>query len=467
MSQKLITLYSQLLDTAGLMVTADGCVSIKPKEGESADPFTVKGKRLVLPTQAHLKNPSSKTVMFHPLQENLMRGESEVFTEYRKALAVNINLAVLEMVKDLLLLAGSASLHSKLSPDQSEVLSLLKGVNKKTMEVWDKIVSNIPDNQFFRSVVKFYMKPSGKIGDKSYTRLGVVSFPLYELLAKPDEKVYGVELADKHREILKKTFEYIFPELNVPHSYSRGSNSQVAPMFDAMIRSFAAVSQPYNAVLDMFKDLKIPELFDGAVPFSSDWWDDMVNLDALLVEVRKIPMQPGNEGAVDTQPIEPSKTSHKLPSAAAAMAAAATPVAQEVIAPVVQQHHAAPAATPVLPGAYQQQQQQQQPVQQQGRVMTYAERVAMAAQNQNTGMQPANIQYVQGPNGLMPVQTVMVSNPDIYGAPLMVQQPVGYGMAAPMAPMAPMGYGMQQQPMAPYANTQVYGSPNTMFNPGF
>jgi hypothetical protein len=409
----------------------------------------------VLPTLAHLKNPSPKTVMFHPLQENLMRGESEVFTEYRKALAVRINCSSLAMIRDLLVLAGSASLHNKLNPDQSEVLSLLKGVSNKTIEAWDKIIDNIPEGQLFRSAVKFYMKPAGKIGDKAYTRLGVVTFPLYEAICKKDEKVFGVDPAGKHREIIKKAFEYIFPQLDVAHQYSRGSNSQVAPMFDAMIRSFSAVCQAYNNVCMMFKDLKIPELFEDTVCFSSDWWDEMQNLDALLVEVRKIPMQPGNEGAVEVSHEEIAKNSRKLPSAAAAMAAAATPPQQEVVAHVQQQHQqqpamVPPAPVPTLPNEYQHQQyQQQQAKAVPSHQMTYAERQALAAQRQQSSMGgAAGVQYVQGPNGLIPVQTVAMANPDVYGAPVVVQQP--------LQPVSPYGYAPMPgyQPATAYPNTQ-------------
>ena len=459
MSQKLITLYQQLLDTAGLEVTADGCVSIKAYDGEKAAPFTVKGKRLVLPTKEHMRNPSPKTVVYHPLQESMARGESEVFTEYRKALSVNINLGSLCMVRDLLVLVGSSSLHSKLSPDQSEVLSILKGASSKTLEAWDKIVKGIPDNQLYRSMVKFYMKPSGEIAGKSYTRVGVVSFPLYEQLRKADEKVYGVTLADKHREIIKKAIEFIFPGIEVLHHYSRGSNSNVAPMFDAMMKSFLAVSSAYEVVRVMYSDVKIPDLFENQIKFSSAWADDMAELDSLLTEVRKIPMQPGNEGVVETQ-AQAVKPDARLSSVAAAMSAAAAPAVAEVVAPVEHQ--------PALPGQYQQPTHQQQPHQthqtanqHQGRPMTFAERQALAARQQQTNIGQPQTQYVQGPYGPVAVQTVTVNNPDPYGAPMMVQQPMQqqpYQQQFSTQAYSPYSPGYQQQPQYPqYPQQPSYG----------
>jgi len=474
-SQKLITLYTQLLDTAGLSVTSDGCVSVKPLvEGEEARPFTVKGKRLVLPTTAHLKNPTQKTVVFHPLLENLNRGESEVFAEYRKALVLRVNLAVIDLIQDLLILTASPSQHNVLNPDQTEVLSILKGANNKTVEAFRDIVEKIPTDQLYRRVVKFFMKPSGKVGDKAYTRLGVVSFPLYEALCK-DEKVEGVKLADKHREILKKAFEYVLPNLDKAHEYSRGSNSHVAPMFDAMMQAMSAVFQPISAIQRLFTGTKIPDLFENTYSFSSDWWEDMQNLDALLVEVRKVPMQPGNEGnaghhAAEDDAVEPVKKAH--PSVSAAIAAQAAPAAPQ------QHHHQThtahqhvahqPAAA--LPPIYQQ--QPAAPAQNAGRPTTFAERLQAAQQRPQQGNQ-GQVTYVQTPNGPMPVQQVMVRSSDPYAAPQMAMVPVGQPAMQPGYPQPGYpqpgypqpGYmqpGMQQAapyPNAVYPGQVVYAQP--------
>ena len=77
---KLITLYKALLELGGMSSDRDGLVSGKlPGAKEDPRPVTIKGKRLVLPTQKQLTTSDwSDRIVFHPLYENVLRGESQV-----------------------------------------------------------------------------------------------------------------------------------------------------------------------------------------------------------------------------------------------------------------------------------------------------------------------------------------------------------------------------------------------------
>ena len=70
-----------------------GCIGIADETGKghlsrvmangSSMPFTIGGKRVVLPTKENLRTPEDNTIVFHPLSENITRSESEVLKAMR------------------------------------------------------------------------------------------------------------------------------------------------------------------------------------------------------------------------------------------------------------------------------------------------------------------------------------------------------------------------------------------------
>ena len=83
----LITLYKSVLEAAGAVADKDGFVSVNQKKinGSPNFPLQVDGKRLVLPTQKQLQNPTwTDRIAFHPLYENAMRNESAVVAKLRQ-----------------------------------------------------------------------------------------------------------------------------------------------------------------------------------------------------------------------------------------------------------------------------------------------------------------------------------------------------------------------------------------------
>lgn len=302
MTMKILDLYKSVLATAGMITTSDGF--IKMKLADKTKQATIKGKSLVMPTDEQLKSPDwSNRVVFHPLFENIMRPESEVLALYRQAANIRINVTVGTMAAFLMRLATSPSEHGRLSPDQSEFLSLLKNADDKTMQALKKLMEAAPVSQPQKSFVHIYLKKTGSVAGKRYARVGVVTFPVYAELKKAEKthEVFGVKLRVKDIETLLAMFEYIFPGIGEPESYNRGSNSDVAPSIDVMMKTIAAIADPLNALLELMGSVMDDDDLQDLV-FQDDWMETFENLAVMLPQIRAIPMQAGNDGAVKPEP---------------------------------------------------------------------------------------------------------------------------------------------------------------------
>lgn len=294
----LIDLYKSLLKTANLTSTDDGCISMTL--AKSSQPAMVKGKRLVLPLQTHLANPNkSEIVIFHPLSEHISRGESDVLEKFRSALTIRLNYTIGILGFQLLQIAASVGEHAKLSPDQSEFLSKVKFADEKTLDTFTKVMAAMPATQTAKSFISIYLKRGAMLMDKKYPRAGIVSFPLYKELKTNEKDVFGVKVRVKDRETLINLLEYIFPQIDTENAYSYGSTSEIAPFLHALMQSVLKLASPLNDLLTLFQDK-----MDGAedLLFEDGWVETFENLNVMLPEIRKIPMQSGNEGVSAATP---------------------------------------------------------------------------------------------------------------------------------------------------------------------
>lgn len=330
---EILTLYKSVLEAGGLVVDPDGFVSANGTlmGGNTNTPVMVNGKRLVLPTAYHQSDPNKENkILFHPLSENILRGESEIITKFRSVLAIKLNFSFASIIAGLLDIAASVETHKRLSPDQAEVLSVAKDADETMQGVFTQLCIKCISGENDASFVKFYLKRAGVIGGKKYSRAGIISFPFYEELKKDQETYYGIKLRKKDRATLLALMEYIMPNIDKPEAYNRGSDSEVAPFFDALMKTFMGVASKINDIIELFKD-KI----EGAEVLitSSDWVDVFDNLACMISEIRKIPMQSGNEGEVKKTEVAQPQAAQQAP----ALAYQPAPVAQPIYQPQVQQ----------------------------------------------------------------------------------------------------------------------------------
>jgi hypothetical protein len=288
-------IYRPMMATAGLVVDADGYVSVKQKDKNR--PATIGGKRLVLPTPAQLKVRGwDERVAFHPLWENIMHGESKVLAEYRNALNNRINAVTGALMLWLLRTATSVKAHPNLSPEQAKFLSKVKGADETTLESLTEIMEKAMPVKGLNKFVRIFLKKSGEYQGKRMGCVAVVTFPFYEevkAMTKGHRKIWDITVRAKEREILMALMEFIFPTIAEEESYNRGSNNKTAQKADALMQAVLGIAADLNSVISLFANL-IPDHESLMIP--ADWSDALSDMDMLLPVIRTVPMQAGNEG---------------------------------------------------------------------------------------------------------------------------------------------------------------------------
>lgn len=302
---KLNDFYTSFLTGLGLVITEEGYVKL-PITDEVAGttfPATVNKKSLVLPTPENLnKVVSDNVIVFHPLNEDLERGPSKVLEFVRQYARQELEVQIILLITNILRLSGSPELHKKLSPDQAEILDVVKGMDTKAIErvieKFEQIHQRLDVNSIEKSLVHIYLRRSGKIGDKSYRQVATVTFPIYEQLAEGELNILGVKLSKAAAKAIKDVFEYIFPNIGTKGAYNVGSNSAVAPKFEAIAGAVASLILCINRVIALV-NTEEGRIFEECEILETAWMDQIGKFEAMYRDIQSVPMQRGNEGELE------------------------------------------------------------------------------------------------------------------------------------------------------------------------
>lgn len=299
MSQKLQEIYRSILRFAGMEADAQGYISTAIEDKRL--PAFIEGLRMVLPTDNHLRsfNPKEK-IIFHPLTENILRGESEIIEKLKKVINIRLNYTIGVVGSSLLSLVASPERHHKLSPEQAELLTSIADCDDKSITNFISVMVSSMKVDPERVFANVYLKRGGTYQGKRYSRVGIVTFPMYEQLLA--DKVDKIRVKDK--ETFRQLFNFIFPGLDDAESYNFGSDSHIAPYLEALMRTSANIASRLNDILLMYKDY-----IDNAegIMFDPEWMEEFQDLASLAPEIRKVPVQFGNEGAIPGQEKAPEK----------------------------------------------------------------------------------------------------------------------------------------------------------------
>lgn len=297
---KILDLYTSILKATGLQVDKDGFISFVA--GDGSKPITIDGKPLVLPNDTQLANGDwSNRVGFHPLMENILKGESEVLSKLRSCANLRLNMSLGILLYEMLVISTSVDQHAKLTPQQSEFLSITKTADERTLADVKKLLHAMPMGSAKQCIVNLYLKRGGAVGARKYARVGIVNFPLYEELTRKDydNHVFGVKLRVKDRPMLIELLKFIFPEIDKPEAYNRGSDSKVAPYLEAFMHSFGAVAAPINDLVDNYKNvLDDPK----SLEIDAEWVEPLEELENMGAQIRMIPKLEGNIGTASKAP---------------------------------------------------------------------------------------------------------------------------------------------------------------------
>lgn len=295
---KIIDFYKSVLSVGGLAV--DDSDQLIISMGDGAAPYTTDGKRVVLPTQEWMRRENDdKHVFFHPLKESIHVGESAVFARFRKAVNLRLQMNLCVLFREIIRLGASPGLHAKLPPTQLDFLSLLKDADEKTLKEFVALEDAMPMGNTDHCIVNIYLKNKATINGKMHRRGAIVTFPLYKALCSEEAKVWGVKLSTKNRQLLKKLLEHTFPGLEKEGSYNRGSESDMAPFLDALLRAVKVIDDNINDYVEDLGDV-LEELKD--LPVDNAWREYLGSFDVFAAELRHVPMQPGNDRPTAEEP---------------------------------------------------------------------------------------------------------------------------------------------------------------------
>lgn len=283
-------LYKAILASMGCTVDNEGLVSMDISG--LVVPVTVDGARLAVPTPERLRfGDWSGTVAFHPLSENLVRGESPVLRVFKNLMVIRLHTVIHELLHQLTTLGFETHRHSSLSPKAQEFLSALPDVDKKSVEAMLEIIEAAAPDSHSNRIVTMFVKRNGQYRGNRYSRVAVVSFPLLEQFEQANNgTVVGVKLRRKDFHNFQNLIQYIFPDALDMDKYSAPSSSMVAPNFDALLQAFLKLARRLNYVVETHRE----HLEDADSLLIDTSWEDQVG--DLSSFNGQIPSLSGNEG---------------------------------------------------------------------------------------------------------------------------------------------------------------------------
>lgn len=313
---KLLDCYKAMLEAGGMVVNADGSVSLRTGETTSK-PMKIGGKRLIIPTTDQLNNPDwSERIAFHPLSENVVKGETAVLTRYRRVILTRMNDSIYQLMKWMIDAAASPKTHASLTPAQAGFLAVLPDIkeedaNKLTTLLENAFQANPEDFFISINVVK-----GGTLDGKKNVRTANVFFDFYTELTnetveqksgKPSKKLFGVLLSNKLHKQLVALVEYLIPDIKTPSVYSAGVTHLGGTFCEALMLSVEKVGKLYDNWFDVYGDK-----FDGVNhKFVTEWVDVIHDVSLIQKDLTKIPDLSGTETGVTnavTAPVQQYQT---------------------------------------------------------------------------------------------------------------------------------------------------------------
>lgn len=294
---KLTDVYKQVLACAGMVVDDEGFISVKSKDGPK--PALIDGKRLVMPYVNQLRSGDTDTrIIFHPLRENIMKGESEVITKLRTMINIKLNYTFGAIALQLLNLTSSPADQGKLNPFQSEMLSEIGPVGSNISVKFTSILMHAIKQHADRGFINIFLRKGGSVKGVKYSRVGAVTFPFMEELAKEQASYYGTELSKKDKLALQNLMKYMFPDIDKPEAYYKGSSNEVAPFMDCLMNSIYGVAGRLNDLLELFSGIIVG---GEDLIMEADWVETFKgDLSELLTQIREIPLQATTDGRSNT-----------------------------------------------------------------------------------------------------------------------------------------------------------------------
>lgn len=290
--------YKLVLESLRFRVEEDGLISHLNLDGTAFPSLVKDEKRLVLPTDDFLKGGIPEDLQpFHPLSESIARkGISPVLNRLQKQAKYNLAQAFVGWAAKLLEVAADPALQKDLPPACSEYLKKVPKADKKCIAAFENLIQKAAAKN---QLITLYLKNGGVYQGKKVNRLCVIRFPIMDLLDGGEEKPLGVKLSKKERETISAILHHVMPFGNDPEEYSAGSDSRIAPYFDAFMKAYGKAAAQLNLICRKYGKamaMSVPE-------FNLDYLEELPEMGRFY---DALPPLKGNQGEGEEEPKAPT-----------------------------------------------------------------------------------------------------------------------------------------------------------------
>lgn len=287
------TFNKSLLGSIGIIdETGEGHLSRLNSTGDNSSPWTIGGKRVVLPTNENLRKPEDNTIVFHPLSENITRSESDVLKAMRDQIMYSLTIRSVTLLTELARVAATDSEHKRLDAASQKYLKKLGDFDTRSYEFVTNAIKRVGPEPEKRLVSISLRKGNQADG---ILRRASFKWPVLDTVMGDAPDLLGVKYPSKKvRPAIRSLFETVMGDADTREAMNYGSKNLVAPYFDALMNAFFNMASHLNQVTETHRKLLGDDLADHLL-FDLSWYAGMDN----LADMRKrVPPQEGNEGAL-------------------------------------------------------------------------------------------------------------------------------------------------------------------------
>lgn len=312
MSTKLKSLteaYRQLLASINVTPQSDDLL-VQDVDGLQTQ-VMIDSKPVALPTEAIVNNYSDSIVVFHPLCENVLLGESPVIQEFRNLIMEFLNDYVLQLVDSILSIAVDEELISELTPKQVEFIRCAAGADSTSLKNWRSVVRRADTRGSSNRVLTIFLKRGGTYKGGKHKRVANVNFNIMTPIDNGDLTLFGAKVRKSDVKLYGRILNEIFDEISEDDGYSAASDSLTAPYFDSLIKAYHNVLRDLNSVAWLLRK-PIEQTTGRKMHVNDDFMDAFKDLTTYRDVLPTMPMNDGdrnkrreeeNNADQDTTPI--------------------------------------------------------------------------------------------------------------------------------------------------------------------
>lgn len=288
--------WTQILPDFGFQTDEDGKILYwhRDKKGVKYIPLVASGttRNIVIPTSKTLRDEEGKDIIFHPLTENALKGTSYNFRLFSKQgsriIDTRLRLLLLGLGKIIIDHKSKVAKGGK----KQRIINLNPDWNEKAQAKLVRLLNSTTRSDPKKHLIGIYTHAeNAKLDGKDVTRISNVSSALLDQLTLDGKEVLGIPVSKAEKKALIQLINTVLPGVN-EKEYDAGSNSKVAPYFEAYVKAWLNVSEKLDETVKIFG---AKNFYDEFIPLPTYEWvnDFLTNLPKLS---RVIQPQLGNIG---------------------------------------------------------------------------------------------------------------------------------------------------------------------------